>query len=110
MGVKFGPRALQRVGIDVYVVLSGAEIDVPHCIGQNGKQGVDILILLAPASKTAAGVVVAQVVKTCRRRSVEAALCAQAAKGMPGLASFQALIMATNQQRIIRQAAGMSTS
>lgn len=111
MRVKFGPCALQRGGIDVHIVLCGAEIDVSHGIGQDRKQCVEILLLLlAPELKTAAGVVMAQVVEAGRMRPAEAALRAQAGKGVLGLPVFEPLIPLADQQGIIRLALGMGGS
>ena len=109
--MKFGPCALQRGGIDVHVVLCGSEIDVSHCIGQDRKQCVEILLLLfAPEPKTAAGIVMAQVVESWWRRSVDAALCAQTGKGTLGLPVFQSPIPLADQQGIMRTAFGMGAS
>ena len=110
MGVEFGRCALQRGGIDVHVVLCGAEIDMSHCVGQDRKPCVDILLPLAPELKTAAGVVMAQVVEARWRRSADAALFAQTGKGVLGLSVFQSPIPLADQQGIMRLTFGMGAS
>lgn len=110
MGVEFGPCALQRGGIDVHVVLCGSEIDVSHCIGQDREQCIDILLPLSPELKTAAGIVMAQVVEAGWRRGADGALRVQAGKGALGLPVRQPLVPLADQQGIIRLASGMGAS
>jgi hypothetical protein len=48
VGVELGGSLLKAGCIDMEVDLGREEVDVSHGVGQNGKQGIDILLRLAP--------------------------------------------------------------
>ena len=70
--------------IDVQVDLGGLKVAVPHGVGQDRKQCVEIFLRLPPPCNARTGIVVTKVVQARRRWTVEAATGTQAAEDAVG--------------------------